>query len=306
MIRLLSFLVAASLVVAIPPPPPDASVSIDWPGDVHVKARGKTLVVLLGEDNENIKVNINATLVDGDSGLVAHTPAPTAPPTALPPPPVPSISEQNCLDLKNNNYLSSGIYVVAPYDCCPERHVSVFCDMITDGGGWTVIQRRDDFPQQVDFFRDWDAYVSGFGDLSREFWLGLENIHALTSQTNYEIRFDLADFEGNSRWAKYSQFLVKSEASNYELRIGGYSGTAGDAMTYHNGMAFTAKGSPVHSECPEKHQGAWWYKNCLHANLNGQYLAGPHDALGIGVNWYEWRRLRYSLKLSEMKIRPRQ
>ncbi|XP_037785778.1 techylectin-5B-like [Penaeus monodon] len=217
-----------------------------------------------------------------------------------------SFVRRNCLDLKNNNYLSSGIYVVAPYDCCPDKLVSVYCDMDTDGGGWTVIQRRDQFDTQLNFFRGWDDYVTGFGKLRKEFWLGLDNIHAFTNQTNCEIRFDLADFEGKSRWAKYSQFLVKSKASNYELRISGYSGNAGDAMSYHNAMVFTTKDSPVHSVCPEKHQGAWWYNNCLHANLNGQYLAGPHTTLGIGVNWYEWRRLRYSLKLSEMKIRPKQ
>ncbi|XP_047493196.1 techylectin-5B-like [Penaeus chinensis] len=301
MIRLASFLITAALVVGLPPP--DANVNIAWPGDVHVKAQGKTLLVLLGEDNENIKVNINATLIDGDSGLVPATPAPTVAP---PPQPVPVISEKNCLDLKNNNYLSSGIYVVAPYDCCPDKLVSVYCDMDTDDGGWTVIQRRDQFDTQLSFFRGWDDYVSGFGKLRKEFWLGLDNIHAFTNQTNYEIRFDLADFEGKSRWAKYSQFLVKSKASNYELRISGYSGNAGDAMSYHNGMVFTTKDSPVHSVCPERHQGAWWYNDCLHSNLNGQYLAGPHNTLGIGVNWYEWRRLRYSLKLSEMKIRPKQ
>ncbi|XP_063591417.1 uncharacterized protein LOC134768527 [Penaeus indicus] len=299
MIRLVSLLVTAALVVGLPPP--DANVNIEWPGDVHVKAKGKTLIVLLGEDNENIKVNINATLIDGDSGLLPATPAPTVPPQ-----PVPVISEKNCLDLKNNFFQSSGIYVVAPYDCCPDKHVSVYCDMDMDGGGWTVIQRRDQFDTQLNFFRGWDDYVSGFGSLSEEFWLGLDNIHALTNQTNYEIRFDLADFEGKSRWAKYSKFLVQSKASNYELKISGYSGNAGDAMSYHNGMVFTTKDSPVYSECPEKHRGAWWYNDCLHANLNGQYLAGPHNTLGIGVNWYEWRRLRYSLKLSEMKIRPKQ
>ena len=32
----------------------------------------------------------------------------------------------------------------------------------------------------VDFRRDWDAYVRGFGDPEGEYWLGLENVHKLT------------------------------------------------------------------------------------------------------------------------------
>ena len=43
------------------------------------------------------------------------------------------------------------------------------CDMVTDGGGWLVIQRR--LPKgKVNFVRKWDDYENGFGDLEGEFW----------------------------------------------------------------------------------------------------------------------------------------
>lgn len=49
--------------------------------------------------------------------------------------------------------------------------------------GWTVIQRR--INGTVDFYRGWNDYKNGFGDLLTEFWLGNEKIHQLTSQGQY-------------------------------------------------------------------------------------------------------------------------
>ena len=107
--------------------------------------------------------------------------------------------------------------------------MQVLCDMITDGGGWTVFQRRLD--GSVDFYRDWESYKKGFGDLNVEFWLGNDNLHRLTAAGDVTLRVDLEDFEGNVTYAKYATFKVADEADKYRLWIGGYNGTAGDSMT---------------------------------------------------------------------------
>ena len=111
------------------------------------------------------------------------------------------------------------------------KPIQVFCDMTTDGGGWTVFQKRLD--GSVDFYLNWESYKNGFGDLSGEFWLGNDNLHRLTAADHVMLRVDLEDFEGNITYAEYTDFGVADEADKYRLLIGGYKGTAGDSMTRH-------------------------------------------------------------------------
>lgn len=51
-------------------------------------------------------------------------------------------------------------------------------------------------------------------------------------------------------------------------------------MTYHNGWKFTTwdrDNDVALSNCALTHHGAWWYKNCHLANLNGKYGESKHS-----------------------------
>ncbi|XP_072226871.1 tenascin-like [Leuresthes tenuis] len=177
--------------------------------------------------------------------------------------------------------------------------IMVYCDMETDGGGWMVFQRRKD--GSVDFFRGWKEYLKGFGDLNGEFWLGLENLHNLTTMTKMILRVDLRD-ESESVFAKYSSFEVAKR--NYKLTVGGYSGTAGDSLSYHNNRVFSTKDrdpAPFITRCAMSYRGGWWYKNCHEANLNGLYGI---DVKHQGVIWTSWKGKEHSIQFTEMKMRP--
>ncbi|XP_049457390.1 tenascin isoform X2 [Epinephelus fuscoguttatus] len=175
----------------------------------------------------------------------------------------------------------------------------VFCDMETDGGGWMVFQRRKDGSEN--FFRGWKDYTKGFGSLSGEFWLGLEALHNLTAMTRMILRVDLQD-KNDAVYAKYSTFEVAKR--NYKLTVGGYSGTAGDSLSYHNQRIFSTKDrdlAPFITRCAMSYRGGWWYKNCHEANLNGLYgISVKHQ----GVIWTTWRGKDFSIPFTEMKMRP--
>ncbi|CAB1418433.1 unnamed protein product [Pleuronectes platessa] len=140
----------------------------------------------------------------------------------------------------------------------------------------------------------------------------LKQIHALSIQGNYELRIDLEDFENSTAYAQYATFgvglfSVDADDDGYPLTVGDYSGNAGDSLLKHNGMKFTTKDRDNdHSEnnCASFYHGAWWYRNCHTCNLNGQYLRGQHTSYADGIEWSSWTGWQYSLKFSEMKIRP--
>ena len=179
----------------------------------------------------------------------------------------------------------------------------MYCDMRTDGGGWTVFQRRQD--GSVDFYRGWDDYKAGFGQLTAEFWLGNDKIHRLTASRPSSLRVELGDWNGGIAYVKYGKFSIGDEQAHYRLEVSSYSGTAGDSLARHNNIAFTTKdrdNDRYGGNCAVLYTGAWWYDNCHNSNLNGTYLGDTTSSKG--VTWYHWKNTMASLKFAEMKLRP--
>ena len=86
---------------------------------------------------------------------------------------------------------------------------NVYCDMRTDGWGWTLFQRRQD--GSVDFCRGCNDYKPGFGQLTAEFWLGNDKIHGLTAARPRSLRVEVVDWNGVRAYAKYGKFKIGGE-----------------------------------------------------------------------------------------------
>ncbi|XP_012940204.1 ficolin-1 [Aplysia californica] len=181
--------------------------------------------------------------------------------------------------------------------------MQLVCDTEADNGGWIVVQRRTS--ADVDFFRGWVDYKNGFGDLSGNFWFGLEKIHRLTKKERYELRFDLM-YNGKNYYAIYKNFVLLGESENCKIKISGYSGgNAGNQMKALNGHAFTTKDrdNDVRSfqNCANAYHGAWWYKTCSFVNVNGAWAS---EESGKSMHWSSVTGWAKSVTFSEMKIRP--
>ncbi|XP_015768380.1 PREDICTED: fibrinogen-like protein 1 [Acropora digitifera] len=127
-------------------------------------------------------------------------------------------------------------------------------------------------------------------------------------KTGKSSQTEFRQTEKNTSFAEYSSFVVGNETEKYKLRVGGFSGTAGDSLSYHRGFPFTTKDNDndgwSSGNCALTNKGAWWYDSCYKSSLNGQYMPGALDT-NPGMNWYYWKNSWISMKRTEMKIRPK-
>ncbi|KOC61456.1 Protein scabrous [Habropoda laboriosa] len=172
------------------------------------------------------------------------------------------------------------------------RPILVFCRQ-----GWTVVARRID--GTLDFDRTWNDYSLGFGSPVTEYWIGNQILHKLTRDNCTRLRIDMVDIYAERWRAEYDWFAVESEETGYTLRVGGYAGNATDALSYQNGMAFSAKDRDMDvstTHCARNYHGGWWFSRCQHANLNGKY--------SLGLTWFRSDTNRWmSIASSEMSVR---
>jgi len=162
--------------------------------------------------------------------------------------------------------------------------------------GWTVIQRR--MNGKVDFQQKWAKYVTGFGTLNEEHWIGLENIHLLTqqrplkyriqySESKPKLRIDFEDWNGVQMHVEYERFLVNEANIRYNIYSLKRPRSAELSMMFryglHHASFSTVDNDSTENNCPARHKGGWWYLNkCEFTNLNGIY---PQNNTIIGNLW---------------------
>ena len=214
----------------------------------------------------------------------------------------------SCCEVKSNEFKfstiasKSRVYNIINFcgDC--EAVAEGYCDAVTNGGGWLVVQRRQD--GSVDFNRGWVEYEEGFGRLTGELWYGLRPLHCLTNQGQWQLHIDFTFTNGTKSYLFYKNFSVGPANSQYQLRISGFTGVTTDPFTEHqiNGMKFTTKDrdNDKHSgNCAVSgagnNAGGWWHNRCSLIQANHQYK--DNHSIHLNGKWH-------SLSFIEIKIKP--
>ncbi|XP_062583726.1 angiopoietin-4-like [Saccostrea cucullata] len=124
----------------------------------------------------------------------------------------------DCKDLHESRHNASGVYEIYPLGTITSP-LRVFCDMETEDGGWTAIQKRVD--GSLSFYQNWDEYKNGFGSPEQNIWIGNDVIHQLTRGKNSFLYVTITLKNGTRFYEMYSQFSVSSEADKYKLYLSG-------------------------------------------------------------------------------------
>ena len=211
----------------------------------------------------------------------------------------------------------SGIYSIR--DPCSSDQLfssaklAVYCDMETDGGGWTVIQRRNLSMDWVNFTRGIADYENGFGDLDGEFWIGLKTIYELTNRQDVALKVIV---DGGSYYWNYPLFKIYTRGNRYGLSTSMAVGTGNirySLFRYEgNPMYFNTYDFWTGQNCGFIRQSGWWYynNNCGNARAN---LNGRHQPSGLCGTDSARERLFWSTRSSSsvyvyghsvMMIRP--
>ncbi|XP_066924919.1 techylectin-5A-like [Clytia hemisphaerica] len=225
----------------------------------------------------------------------------------------PSTPASSCKVLKDNDdkkssengrggNIQSGVYQIK----IGEQTKSVYCDMMNNGGGWTLIQRRVD---KKNFYRGWDDYKKGFGDPTRSYWLGLEAINQMTKKGNTLIRLEGYRKDNQEHlYAIHERFKVENETCQYRVHVGGYLSGSSDSVSEDVALMNSAAFSTLDNDndawfdsCAQKWHAGWWFNSCCHINANGVFLNQGDEWQRNAILWGDALMMSFSIALKEVE-----
>ena len=162
--------------------------------------------------------------------------------------------------------------------------------MNTTEGGWIVVQRNR-AGSTVNFNRNLSDYEEGFGDLTGDFWYGLQELQCLTQRGSWEMRIDYQHSNGTISYLHYTSFRVDTSARIYRILISSFTGIGEDFLrAYYNGRIFiTADSASSLASCATEEKGAFWFapvgsRQCGTVNINAQ-----PPRVGVDVQFVEMK-----------------
>ncbi|EEC05776.1 ixoderin B, putative, partial [Ixodes scapularis] len=195
----------------------------------------------------------------------------------------------SCAQLQLMGKSRSGEYTISPL---PDIALTVSCDMDSDGGGWTVIQRRGMYePAGNNFEKTFKEYEDGFHIIEGHTSTGLASRKVVTSWHMVWFPGGENSIPVTSPFVSYLISLYRITLQIMKIRYSCvYKSSCYDALSSHNGYPFSVKKNGQHSgdRCVSQISGGWWFNGCIHSNLNGWKFkeSVPETSKGLGITWY--------------------
>ena len=198
-----------------------------------------------------------------------------------------NIEIRDCKDLYNLGARVSGVYEV---NWMGRMKKNIRCNMEIDGGGWTVFQRRYE-PLTKNFDLNWDSYKQGFGDEYKEFWLGNDLIHEITSSKPHYILVFGKKANGETAISKYGSFYIENEGESYKIHFNDTVLTNTESLNSFSdvsngkldGMKFSTKDrdNDLKGYNCATDRGAFWFNACsfIHPNRKEK------------IHWYTFNKM---------------
>ncbi|XP_046565173.1 techylectin-5B-like [Haliotis rubra] len=179
----------------------------------------------------------------------------------------------------------SGIYLIYP-NMAPSPF-KVKCNM--QYRGLTYIQMHKD--GSTNFNRSWQEYKDGFGDVTKDFWLGNDKLVYLTNKRPQMLTFIFKDMS-STRQRVYKHFTLSQDGlytMTYQTSWGATlpEKHGGDCLAELKGQPFSTfdrDNDDSLLNCAQEHKSGFWFKSCTPCNPNGVWSETP-DKKRAGVPW---------------------
>jgi len=221
---------------------------------------------------------------------------------------------RSCKTISNtkNEILSDGVYKIDPDGILGENSFDVYCDMTTDGGGWTVIASSFVNSSSSPFNKTWTSVVNnGVGnitDINSDFFISMKKYIKMANIDN-PVQYVWYSKSGkpSDAWQKTQEY------KKHYLKNDGYYTWKGEEIWVLNGgirymdmkLSTYDKDNDTHTtSCALSFKSFGWYSNCHNAHfwsttieqydlggtavINGYGNKGP-DSAGAYNTWYALR-----------------
>ena len=155
-----------------------------------------------------------------------------------------------------------------------------------------MIQKRVDGNEDFEY-KNWDDYVEGFGNVASDYWMGLEEIHQLSSERPMSLEVDIETYSGGEPFTfTYDMFALAGAEDNYRILLSGFS-TSSDRlrndpfrMVYGNMFTTRDRDNDQYNRdncATTRQRGGWWYRSDPLLNLNGNYEGDVPSPTWTGI-----------------------